>query len=506
MLLAISVVFHHMAIHMGAAFNEENLFSHEAIYIGLGGLAVGMMIVAYAKVGNTGRRAMRGLLFFICLAALIGSGTPSAEARTETFVAIDNAGDPSLARTDPTWAAVHSAENAETVSSPYLRAGVTISGNDNGVLRSFVFFDTSILGTKAANVTINSAIISLFGQTDLYLTPDNFFLVLQDAENANDFVTLSDFYFDNYHDNFGQIHTTDWEFDAYNYITLNSTARDRIDTTGITGMILRTDNDIDNKPPSAGENLLIAAQGRFVEATDPVLTLEVNYSPVADIGYPLNGFAVLLNDSINFTSDSRDADEEDDLAPNHTWDFGDGTTSILKEPIHTYTQAGTYTITLQVTDGEYTDSDTHTLTVVGEGGAPLGGLGSGGGGGVSLNVLTVAVLDDALNPVTGAEADLLIDGVQIDTTRSDRFGFATLFYPIDGDYEVVIRQEGFPRHTEIANLPEGRSALTVSLSPFGGLSEGDVQTGFAAIAGILVTIGLVFVVRVLTNRESSVRI
>lgn len=45
------------------------------------------------------------------------------------------------------------------------------------------------------------------------------------------------------------------------------------------------------------------------------------------------------------------------------WDFGDGSPqSSLQNPYHTYTQAGTYTVTLTVTNSETGCSDTHTET------------------------------------------------------------------------------------------------------------------------------------------------
>ena len=45
------------------------------------------------------------------------------------------------------------------------------------------------------------------------------------------------------------------------------------------------------------------------------------------------------------------------------WDFGDGTTSSLQHPTHTYTAPGTYPVTLSVTAGSDTRSTTQTLTL-----------------------------------------------------------------------------------------------------------------------------------------------
>ncbi len=50
----------------------------------------------------------------------------------------------------------------------------------------------------------------------------------------------------------------------------------------------------------------------------------------------------------------------------YNWDFGDGNTSTLANPSHTYSNAGTYTVTLTVTDDAITgtQTDDSTLTVV----------------------------------------------------------------------------------------------------------------------------------------------
>jgi len=45
------------------------------------------------------------------------------------------------------------------------------------------------------------------------------------------------------------------------------------------------------------------------------------------------------------------------------WDFGDGNTSSLEAPVHTYASPGAYTVTLTVTSGSETTSDTKTITI-----------------------------------------------------------------------------------------------------------------------------------------------
>ena len=48
---------------------------------------------------------------------------------------------------------------------------------------------------------------------------------------------------------------------------------------------------------------------------------------------------------------------------NWAWDFGDGGSSILQNPTHTYATAGDYTVNLTATNGGGSDSETKTVTV-----------------------------------------------------------------------------------------------------------------------------------------------
>src|SRR5690606_29037833 len=50
-------------------------------------------------------------------------------------------------------------------------------------------------------------------------------------------------------------------------------------------------------------------------------------------------------------------------ATSYVWDFGDGNTSTDADPAYSYTNAGTYTVTLTATNGTCTDVFTQTIVV-----------------------------------------------------------------------------------------------------------------------------------------------
>ncbi|MBR1549669.1 MAG: gliding motility-associated C-terminal domain-containing protein [Bacteroidales bacterium] len=91
-----------------------------------------------------------------------------------------------------------------------------------------------------------------------------------------------------------------------------------------------------------------------------------NDFPVAEFIPPTAGCAPY---TVNFRNTGR--------GTAYHWDFGDGTSSTLKNPTHTYSEGGIYTVTLIATmPGGCAEADTqrHTLHVIGDGGysfAPL---------------------------------------------------------------------------------------------------------------------------------------
>ena len=78
-----------------------------------------------------------------------------------------------------------------------------------------------------------------------------------------------------------------------------------------------------------------AATSRTVTAMAP------NQPPAADFSFGASGLAV------TFTDASTDADG---TIASWLWNFGDGLSSTLKNPVHTYAAGGSYTVTLTVTD------------------------------------------------------------------------------------------------------------------------------------------------------------
>jgi PKD repeat protein len=96
-------------------------------------------------------------------------------------------------------------------------------------------------------------------------------------------------------------------------------------------------------------------------ATDEVYQLiVVGQPPMASFVY--SPTHPTTDNLIQFTDESADSDG---TVVSWSWDFGDKSTSVLRNPTHRYPAAGTYAVTLTVTDNDgLTDNETRTITVL----------------------------------------------------------------------------------------------------------------------------------------------
>ncbi len=98
--------------------------------------------------------------------------------------------------------------------------------------------------------------------------------------------------------------------------------------------------------------------GLFSEDT---ATATVNRPPVADANGPYTG-----NEGASISFSSAGSGDPDGGAVTYRWNFGDGSTSTVANPSHTYATGGVYTVTLVVTDpGGLTATDLTSATVSG---------------------------------------------------------------------------------------------------------------------------------------------
>jgi PKD repeat protein len=80
-------------------------------------------------------------------------------------------------------------------------------------------------------------------------------------------------------------------------------------------------------------------------------------------GPPVARFTVPVNCEFPFT---RTFTNRSIAAETSTWDFGDGSTSTLRDPVHTYASPGRYTVLLRVANGECSDIFKATVVVIDE--------------------------------------------------------------------------------------------------------------------------------------------
>ncbi len=173
-----------------------------------------------------------------------------------------------------------------------------------------------------------------------------------------------------------------------------------------------------------------------------------NIPPVADAGGP---YSKEVGQPITF--DGSGSYDSDGYVVSYEWDFGDGSTGSGVAPVHTYSTAGTYNVTLTVWDNKGA-TGTDTASAVAENFIHIDGVSVTATGtkiaGITYVTATavVTILESNNNPVEGATVSGYWSGAASDTDSAvtDGTGTATVYSD-----EVICPKKGILTFTFTVN-------------------------------------------------------
>jgi len=182
--------------------------------------------------------------------------------------------------------------------------------------RAFLFFDTSSIPD---NIPIISASLSIYGDIDYSQT--DFYLVVQNGQPTypHDPMVSGDYDKDHYSGSGGTFHTSNFNENAYNTITLNSDGKSWINKQGYTKLCLRSKRDIDGNTPSQLE-FVTFCDSEEGSGYQPKLTVEYNNAPNKP-SKPQGQTAGNANTDYTYTTSATDP-EGDQVYYKFDWDDG----------------------------------------------------------------------------------------------------------------------------------------------------------------------------------------
>ncbi|EAR26059.1 hypothetical protein A20C1_09269 [marine actinobacterium PHSC20C1] len=137
---------------------------------------------------------------------------------------------------------------------------------------------------------------------------------------------------------------TDWTLSATSSVA-------GLQTAGSVGQYSYLSGSATNPPVRVSYDSFLAVAGHAEGGVAPV-----NQAPTAAFTSSVNGLVATFNSSTS-------ADPDGTIA-SRVWDFGDGQSSTATNPVNTYASAGTYQVSLTVTDNQgATGTVTHPVTV-----------------------------------------------------------------------------------------------------------------------------------------------
>jgi len=190
------------------------------------------------------------------------------------------------------------------------------------------------------------------------------------------------------------------------------------------------------------------------------IIIRPNIAPTADFSHaPENQ---LIYHDVNFYDLSNDADG---YIEGWNWNFGDGSTSTLKNPVHKYAVGGNYTVSLTSID-ENGDTDTIIKNVFV----------------VQTYSLSVNVKDLFGSNMVNAEVNVYGDNNWYKSGTTDSQGSISLGQLLAGEYKIDTQVLGLTTSSTIELEEDTTETMTVTLS----MSTIGVALGVIAFAGIVV--------------------
>ncbi|MGB0402579.1 MAG: PKD domain-containing protein [Salibacteraceae bacterium] len=166
-------------------------------------------------------------------------------------------------------------------------------------------------------------------------------------------------------------------------------------------------------------------------------TVNIAVAPIA----PLTDF------KSNVTTSCQGVIEFSDLTPNlvtsWVWEFGDGDTSHMQNPIHTYTTSGTYTIKLTATNSFGSKSETKTnLITINTGNTPANAqctpVTSSTAAGFGITSFSFATLSQISEDATKGYEDLSCNQTQVTQGNIYRMRFGSVTAPANQNFRAWI--------------------------------------------------------------------
>ena len=307
--------------------------------------------------------------------ATLSTSDLSINSHTVTLTATDGDGDTGTATVSITVAALANVVPTASISAPEASGSftegdeITFTGSgadsEDGTLSgASLVWNSSLDGALGTGATLSKSDLSVGDHTITLTVTDSagetgtatVSVSVSSPTNAAPTATIS-------------APTSGSSFTSGNSVSFTGSGADSEDGT-LSGASLVWSSDKDGQIGTGGSvsssglsvnshtiTLTATDSGGASDAATVSITIEAattaNVAPSVSITSPADGVSYTEGESISFTADVSDSDGS---VSSTVWDFGDSSSSLVSSTSHSYDSAGTYTVTLTVTDDEGSSS------------------------------------------------------------------------------------------------------------------------------------------------------